>query len=355
MKKAIVQCADTGPLESLVVMLRTVGYECFKVGEDIKHTLRSIGCDTVLDIEGLVRHWGYEEPFSMPIAPLKDMQTCDLFVDIKAHRSYHKIVKHWPNLKRRVLWYRINGGEPEHVINARGDHGDEVNPPCPVLTPNQWYADKWFELPPDNPPDFCGADGRAYVCWPPFHRFGEYFDKHGRTDYHNPPLCLIHNVSGWGYQALVPNMQKLGVRIYGVGSPDGMIEHKHIPKMLSNALCMVHLKSNDAPGYSLMEAMAAACPVICTRRLIWRCRMQDLLIPNETCLVFDRETHEGLSEKDVEECTREVKEHLIRIGNPHENQRIGLNGYNKLKEIMWSANFEGDVQSLQSFMNRWFK
>lgn len=29
MKTAILQVADTGPLESLVVMLRSVGYECF--------------------------------------------------------------------------------------------------------------------------------------------------------------------------------------------------------------------------------------------------------------------------------------------------------------------------------------
>ena len=114
-------------------------------------------------------------------ASSQEMESADLYVDIKAHRCYDKVVRRWPNLAGKVLWYRINGGKPEHVVNARGDHGDEVNPPCPVLTPNQWYKDALC-TDPMNPK--YGAPtpwaGRAYTCWPVFCRFNDYYTTHGR-------------------------------------------------------------------------------------------------------------------------------------------------------------------------------
>lgn len=110
---------------------------------------------------------GYENPFYLPLADPNMMQTTDLFVDVKAHQTYHRIIEKWPNLKNKVLWYRINGGKPEHVIDKRGDHGDEVNPPCPVLTPNQWYKEG-------------SGDDLAYTCYPPFHRFSNYYQRYGR-------------------------------------------------------------------------------------------------------------------------------------------------------------------------------
>jgi hypothetical protein len=169
-----------------------------------------------------------------------------------------------------------------------------------------------------------------------------------------PPLCLIHNIAGWGYRDLLDHMRGLGVRCHGAGSPDGLVQHREIPVRLSTALAMVHLKSSDAPGYALYEALAAGCPLVCTRRLIWRCQMQELLIPGKTCLVFDRETHEGLTVEDVVECTREVGEHLQRLADPTENRRIGEAGRQRLKEVMWSADREGDLTSLRTFLQRQF-
>ena len=49
-KLAILQCCDTGPLESLVVMLRSAGIKCALPSEALKRQLRDLGCDTVLDI-----------------------------------------------------------------------------------------------------------------------------------------------------------------------------------------------------------------------------------------------------------------------------------------------------------------
>ena len=355
MKKALLQVADTGPLESLVVMLQSVGYECYLPDGEVRDILRTIGCDTVLSINELVKHWGYTQPrFQLPLAHKHLLHEFDLFVDVKAHRNGPLIVKYWPHFTNKMLWYRINGGKPEHVIRADGfDCGYEVNPPCPVLTPNQWYK---------FPEEFCSnidmilpshkdsIFSKSYVCWPPFVNIDSY-----NPASRNPvdsPICLIHNFGGWGYGALLPFLQEVDVKVYGHNSPNGVVKNTEMPNLLSKALCYVHAKSNDAPGYALYEALAAGCPIICTRRLIWRCKMQELFIPGETCLVFDRETHDPLSTSDVTSCSLELKQNLATLTNPMENRRIGMNGRRKLLEIMW--NEKRDQKELQEFLSRHF-
>lgn len=358
MKTAILQVADCGPLESLVVMLRAAGYRCLLPSEGLRTKLRELG-GLVLSPRDLERGMGYDPPFPedpLPLAGEEDLRRCDLFVDVKAHQTYLRLVAHWPSLRDRVLWYRINGGKPEHVTkrDEQGrvveDHGDEVDPPCPVLTPNQWYGIASSSERSDP--------NRFYVCWPPFVRFGDYgfprgaAQESGRTTY-EPPLCLIHNLTGWGYGALVDRFRKeLGLRCYGRGSPNGLLSHQEVPRRLAATLATVHLKSSDAPGYALYESLAAACPVVCTRRLIWRCRMEDLLIPGETCLVFDRETHEGLTAADVEACTAEVAEHLSRLAEPGYNRRVGEAGRTRLRELMWREDRDGP--GLREWLGRVF-
>lgn len=361
MKKAILNIADTGPLESLVIMLRSVGYECFIPNKSLRSGLRSLGLDLVLDIDDLVNGMGYERPMTLPEAGLAQCDTADLFVDVKAHRNYSKIVGGFPSLASKVLWYRINGGQPEHVIKSDGtDCGDEANPPCPILTPNLWYKYEWegedkkvgqTTLTEVSPVPW---KGRAYSCYPPFYRFDEYYPINKRVP-STAPICLVHNLRGWGYGALIDNMRSLGVKCYGDGSPDGLVPHSQIPQMLSTALCMVHLKSSDAPGYALYEALAAACPIVCTRRLIWRNRMQDLLIPGNTCWTFDRETHDGLSKEDISQCTAEVEHHLDHLKSFPENaHELGMAGRERLKSLMWSENKPEDVASLADFFERNF-
>ena len=338
MKTAICQVADTGPLESLVVMLRSVGYECFLPNDVIKSELRGLNCDCVLDVEGLVENWGYSRPMDIPLANTAMMQTADLYVDVKAHRNGPKIWTRWPNLEKKTLWYRINGGEPEHVIRGGEDFGDEKNPPCPILTPNLWYE--------DNP--------RAFADWPPFYRFDDYYTKNGRSHTYDRPICLIHNLQGWGYSKLTERIRALGVRCHGRGSPDDLIPHSQVSRELYSALAMVHLKSSDAPGYAIYEGLAAGCPLVVSKRLIWRNRMQELLIPEETCLTFDRETHEGLTDQDVDECELAIGTALGRLRDPVLNARIGMAGRAKLQELMWSDKREADVIVLDLFMERMF-
>jgi hypothetical protein len=331
MKTAVLQVADVGPLDSLVLMLRHAGYRCLLPSKKLQAELRSLGCDTVLDVDDLVRGGSYDPP-AFPLDRADALRPGDLYVSVKAHRDYAKVVGRWPHLRGRVLWYRINGGRPEHVVNERGDHGDEVNPPCPVLTPNQWYG--------------LGQLGdytdRFYACWPPFVRWDDYqVDCRVVNTLHSHPMCLVHNVAGWGYGPLVKPLTDLGVCIFGSGSPYGEVAHKFVPEMLTRTLAYVHLKSNDAPGYAIYEAMAAGCPVVVPRRLIWRCRMGALLEEGVTCLCFDRETHDPLSPEDVGDCTREVKSHLVMLRDPEYNRAVGLAGRERLKSVMWREDRDG--------------
>lgn len=357
-KKAILQVADTGPLESLVVMLRSVGYECFLPDTHVRSELRGLGCDCVLDIENLVAGWGYAQPIDLPIADKTMMQTTDLYVDVKAHRNGPKIWSKWPNLEKRTLWYRINGGEPEHVVkrdaegNVTEDHGDEICPPCPILTPNLWYSSpcKHGALVRNC---YC-CQNKSYSCYPPFYRFDDYFTKHGRAHLYDDPICLIHNLQGWGYGKLTERIRALGVRCHGRSSPDDLIPHSQVSRELYSALAMVHLKSSDAPGYALYEGLAAGCPLVVSRRLIWRNRMQELFIPEETCLVFDRETHEGLTDRDVDDCELAIGTALGRLRDPVLNERIGMAGRERLLSLMWDEKKQEDIQSLGQFMERMF-
>lgn len=361
MKIAVVNCADTHPAESLRAMLETAGYHCYFPDDLLQRELVNLGCDTVLDPKYLVRSWGYLAVNGFGIATRDDMETCDLYVDVKAHRNGPLIWKKWPRLKGKTLWYRINGGKPEHVIRADGfDCGDEVNPPCPVLTPNQWYRQS------DCPPDINWCRNSSYVMWPPFVRIGDYDvprrDKATMTvkmsekeaARFTPAMCLIHNVNGWGYRDLVEPVREIGVNVHGVGSPDGLINNREVPIRLTSALAYVHLKSNDAPGYALYEALASGCPVVCSRRLIWRCRMEALLQEGVTCLCFDRETHDALTPSEVISCRDEIKKHLTKLADPGYNDLIGEAGRARLKQVMWSSGRISDVESFKTFMTRNF-
>lgn len=428
MPLAILQVADQGPLESLAYMLESAGIHCLIPSKSLLSHLRDLGCDTVLNPSDLHRQYGYEFPTlisgrAFPEAGLSHLEQRDvLYFDVKAHRNGPKIWKRYKSLQSRTCWYRINGGKPEHVykpcgrcfgagqirVNKDGveaheplrytdqlvpcpsckggkefDHGNELDPPCPILTPNQWYKDRCLLEPmcrschDDKPIEQCpacyygdnigcsfdekecpqwschNARTPAYVCWPPFLRESSYYPKHNRYSTYDPPVCLIHNINGWGYGALVePFRSMFSLRCFGTGSPDGLIDHTLVPKLLATSIAMIHLKSSDAPGYAIYESLAAACPVICTRRLIWRCQMQDLLIPNETCLVFDRETHDPLTDEDVAACLSEVSSHLLALSSSSENARIGLAGRDQFLKTMWSKG--RDLTNFKSWLRRTF-
>lgn len=379
-KLAILQVADAGPLESLVHMLTEAGYTCVLPNDQLRRILRDeLGMDCVLDPHDLTRGMGYDPVHVNSVGPAA-MDVCDLYVDIKAQRCHDKVVARWPRLRGKVVWYRINGSAPEHVVRYAKDGsgrvvedcGNEADVPCPVLTPVLWYAcDPATDcderglpfsrfLAPDSPLRKGGTNwaDAAYPCWPPFVKAGDYYDTHRRpsrdSERYGPPVCLLHNARGWGYGKLFDPLRALGLKVYGAGSPDGLVRHRDIPKLLSTAVAMVHLKSSDAPGYALYEALAAGCPVVCPGRLIWRCRMQSLYVSGETCLTFDdRDSHDELTDDQAAQDVEAIAGHLNNLHNVSFNREIGLAGRERLRRVAWNADKDGP--SLRAWLGRHFQ
>lgn len=318
---AILQVADQGPLESLLPMLNQASYECALPNDSLVDELKRIGCDTVLTPRQLHQDMGYDWPSIGLTASPSAMENAELYVDVKAHRNGPKVVEKWPNLKGKVLWYRINGGEPEHVVKGDVDHGDEINPGCPILTPNAWYR---------------GRDD-SYVMWPAFARKNDY----KRISSDGPPVCLIHSLHGWGHRDIAEHLQG-EVKMYGVRSPDGLIPHSKVPELLGNALAMVHLKSNDCPGYALYEAIYSRCPVIISRNLIWRMNQSDLWQEGATCLCFDESGHQGRTAKETRFCVAEIKDHLAKLRrNPVLGTMIAKCAFDRLERMAWDEREDG--------------
>lgn len=337
MKLAICQVADAGPLDSLAIMLRAAGYEVRIPGLYLREMLKSYGCDTVLDPVGLHQGMGYD-PVDYPQAQPSDLADCDLYVDIKAQRNGPKIWRQWPRLQSRTLWYRINGGEPE--ITERG--GDEINPGCPILTANMWYRAN------------ANWGGQAYACWPPFAQWDKYqgWRKQGDSSVDHSPICLIHNLEGWGMGRIAELLRPHGVKFYGDRSPNGLVQHSETPRLLDEALCYLSLRTNDCPGYSMYEAMAAGCPMIVPRRLIERMKMHDLLIDGETCLGFGGPEQDQWGGKHAELCAAEILKQIEALSDRATNSRIGRNARYKLRELLWNEARDGD--SFAGFMNAHF-
>ena len=139
-----------------------------------------------------------------------------------------------------------------------------------------------------------------------------------------------------------------------VRSPDGLVQHREVKALLTRTLCMVHLKSSDAPGYALYEALASGCPIIVSRKLAWKNRMGDLLEPSVTCLAFDRETHDPFAPGEVEQYVGEINEHMQQLRYPAVNRKIGEAGRQRLLDLVWKSTSAVDVGSLHDFWRRNF-
>lgn len=342
--RVIIQAADTGPVESLMYMFNSLGIECLLPSERLLGIFRSMKLSTIISRTTLEESWGYS-PVQLPfrIAEESDLNRMDtILVDVKGHVNYKSLVKRYPKLANRILWYRINGGEPENVPGK----GEELNPPCPIITPNQWYESF--------------SKTRAYVFWPKLvnsnnhltHRDTQIESEILASKYapYLPPISLVHNIEGWGFAKLIPDLESTGLKLYGVRSRDGVISNIEARQRLKRSVAMIHLKSSDAPGYAIYEAIDNGCPIIVSRRLIWRNKMQKLLIPQITCLVFDRETHEELTPKDIESCTKEIKQGLSSLMSPITREILTKEASKVFNNIQWSSSDPENVRSLQEFL-----
>lgn len=333
MKTAIINSGDTGAVEATAYMLSKVGYESFLVGNKLRAELRSIGVNSD-DPEELAKRFAYDRPRLGYIDFVPDGA---LFLDLKAHFTYETLIGHWP--KMRVLWLCINGGDPL----KRRDGLRWANPPCPVLTHNQWYGCEDFEALQSHKSERKGCGvlktpwyGKAYTCYPPYQRM----ERHSRTGFHGMPVCLVHNVERWGYPEAVKALEGL-VRFYGGNSPDGLISNDMSCALLKTAKVMVLVKCGDAVGFSTVEAMASACPIVCTQHYIDETKLHALLEPGITCLTFDQKYP-----------VESVKAALAVLSSKAHNEYIGQSGRERLLSLIWDE--QRDLASWKHFMELHF-
>lgn len=328
MKLAIVQMADTPQISSTAMMLNYAGYEVRMCGTQLRNELQAAGCDTVIAYKSML-DIGYD-PLKMPIqeASVADMDRCDLFCEIKC-RNVPKIIKRWPRLKNRICWWRVNGARPE--ICEKG--GDEINIDYPVVGANLWYGTEEYN-----------RDKRNYVFWPPFPRAADYdpAKREGRTTF-DAPFCLCHGINGWGFYGILARCINMGVDVYGVNAPKGILPHSKVPALISNALCMVHIKSVDCPGWAIYESMLSGCPIIVANLLINRMCGQELFIHGETCMAFGPPGDEtGRGDMKFDECVADIAYAIDHLKHPVINKQIGMNGRNQLLKLMWDEQRDGE-------------
>jgi hypothetical protein len=358
--------SDEPQIESTAVMLRHAGYEVKVCGQELRNELVNVGFDTVISVQHM-EQLGYDKlDSSVGEATVKDMDRCDLFVEIKV-RNLAPLWNRWPRLHNKTVWWRVNGAQPE--ICDKG--GDEVNLLCPLITACFWYGIERYRKPkeyaqgqaaqeheisrPVSSDYFeqlmkeihVGDNGMAYTFWPPFPK-SEKFDAVDRSKYGyktwKTPYSLCHSARAWGYGSIIDWAVEQGIQIFGNNSPAGQTPHKNVYILATYAKCLVHLKSVDCPGWALYEALLSGCPVVTGRLLNSRMLAYQLLQHEETCYEFGvpASLEYGRGDMDFGKCMEDIKYALERLSDPAENLRIGENGRKRLNSLMWRSDRDGD-------------
>jgi len=314
---AILNVPQAESIQSIALMLNSVGYHTKPVGTQIAGWLRRhVSC-----------------PQHIKAAPggatVAELQQCSLYVTIRPG-YLPQLREHLPD-NVRLLWFEINGGLPGKVLKRKHKQRS-LQVTTPYVGANRWYANDSPLLP----------TGPRYVCYPPYADAARYTSTN-RGSPTNSPLCLVNAPERWGHGCAVKPLRAVGVQFWGRGTQNGYLPHRQVPSTLQAALCYVHVKSRDCPGYSLYQAMLTGCPVVVSDAFLWNTRYTDLYQDEMTCLVA---RGEGKKDRLVESyiaCINSLQDSAL-------NRRIGQAGKQRLLELMWCSN--RDAEGFQAFLER---
>lgn len=105
---------------------------------------------------------------------------------------------------------------------------------------------------------------------------------------------------------------------------------------------MVHLKVGDSVGYAILESIYAECPIVCSKHYIKECRLEQLLIPGETCLTFE--------DASVEAFERSLKDCFDQLRDQRFNRTVARFARETYQRLKWR-----DVDGFREWLNRNFK
>ena len=284
--KALLSVPHPESMNSIRIMLESVGFDCFR--------------ESNRDNEYVIEKFLYL-PYDTPAG---GKEKFDIYVNVKPEKLEGK---------RNPLLFFINGGKRDNAPYFS----------YPTVTAN-------FNIE------------RAFTVYVPyFNRLG--LEPRGERSCYKKPLGFLHGANGWGYKRFLPHLTDK-IDIYGYKSPKGLLQQGFVKHFLSETLCLIHLKTSDAPGYALYEAFASGVPVVVPQFFIDNTKYHDLFIDGETCLVFgkgqERWHHDSLHEpkESFEATLKSIDECIERLSDPEENYRIGINGLFKWKELTrWTS------------------
>lgn len=332
MRTAVLHVPQADCEPAMAEMLQAAGYATLGIGRDLARLINKAGVKP--GVSSSLR----------PQAGPDDLRRCDLFVTVK-HYNLPLLLRAFPFLQGKLLWFDINGGEPGKYIDPAPQKTYPWTVPVPYVSANKRYAEG------------TKTTGPRYVCWPPLIEAEK--DRHlnlaHRRESSGPPLCLVHNAYHWGYGWAVDGLrEQVGLKAYGShGSPDGLLPPDRIPNLLRTAVCYIHLKGHDCPGYSLYRALLAACPVILTRQFVEFTGFTDLYEDGQTCLMVDDDASLDFPAR----SDLLVANFAAAIGrlkrDPDLAKRIAGQGRRRLNDLMWRTDRDGP--SFEQFLQTAFK
>lgn len=122
--------------------------------------------------------------------------------------------------------------------------------------------------------------------------------------------------------------KKIGGRekiyLYGQNNPDGMLHmgkyyhNDEVLEKMKSSIAILHIKTTDAPGFSLMRALLLGKPLIVTEMFLKNTKMHNILNKN-TCFITDSENN--------------LANTLLQLERNYDIRKIGIKGSCIIREL----------------------